>query len=234
MVASDFLSVIAAVFVAVVALEGGDPTLREAASRPADLDRQWQLARENRRRPHDRRRRRTAALRRDQLRRYPQFKLGLGIAAAAALGFGSFFTSGKSATPRLAGARWRGVRRGVSHRVQRIRAVRLSARPAGAWACWCSRPIGAGVFAVSRSALSLAVLRWWARSSRRPSRWRIRARRWSTATTWPSALLTLHGRGARLASADPPEFPVHAGRQRILRVDRRLFLARPMPQCCCR
>ena len=45
-----FLSVIAAVFVAVVALEGGDPSLERRPKGPADLDRERQLAGQDRRR----------------------------------------------------------------------------------------------------------------------------------------------------------------------------------------
>ena len=159
MVALIFLAVIAAVFVAVVALEGGDPSLERRPKGLLTLDRERQLAGENRRRAHRRRRRRAAALCGDQLRRASRaFKLALGIAAAAVLGFGFFLTA---ANPQrrvdLARARRRGIRCRLSHGVQRVCAVWISADDAGPGPAGADG-VGAGVFAVSRSALSLAVL----------------------------------------------------------------------------
>ena len=159
MVALIFLSVVAAVFVTVVALEGGDPALERRPRGSAHLDRERQLARENRRGSHGRRRGRAAALRRHQLRR------------------SSRASSSASASPRRQRS---ATARSSPRAIPQRRAISLALGGAAfgvayltaysAFALFGYLPtmqglgllvltaVGAGVFAVSRSALSLAVL----------------------------------------------------------------------------
>ena len=158
MVALVFLSVIAAVFVTVVALEGGDPSLERrpkglltwiaSGNWPAKIGGALIVVG-------------VGALLRYAAINFDvaaAFKLALGIGATAALGFRFIPHGGQHATPRdLARARRRGVRCRLSHGVQRFCAVRVSADDAGLGLLVLTA-VGAGIFAVSRGALSLAVL----------------------------------------------------------------------------
>ena len=235
MVALVFLLVVTAVFASVLALEGGDPRF---ARRPAGLlswiaSGNWPAKIGGG----------LMIIGVGALLRYAainfdvpdQYKLAVGIVAAAVLGIGSFADRIQSATPRdFTGARWRRVRCRLPDGIQRLRAVRLPAHPAGpgiagAHGHRCRR--------VRRD--SQRTIPGRAFDGGRVHRAGLRGGGSGSAGDLPllrghQPAGARHGRGARLAAADPPELPVHAGRQRILRVDRRLFLPGQRARCCCR
>jgi uncharacterized membrane protein len=158
MLALIFLSVIAAVFVSVVALEGGDQALERrprglltwivSGNWPAKVGGGLMVVG-------------VGALLRYAAINFdvpPTFKLGLGIAAAAALGFGSFLTAG-DAQRRVVSLALGGAAFGVAYLTAYSAFALFGYLPTlqglGLLALTAA---GAGVFAVSRSAVSLAVL----------------------------------------------------------------------------
>jgi hypothetical protein len=158
MVALIFLSVIAAVFVAVVALEGGDPSLERrprglltwiaSGNWPAKIGGALMVVG-------------VGALLRYAAINFDVpagFKLGLGISAAAALGFGAFFTS---AIPqrRVMSLALGGAAFGVAYLTAYSAFALFGYLPTlPGLGLLVLTAVGAGVFAVLRSALSLAVL----------------------------------------------------------------------------
>src|SRR5687767_12404119 len=158
MVALIFLSVIAAVFVAVVALEGGDPSLERrprglltwivSGNWPAKIGGALMVVG-------------VGALLRYAAINFDVpaiFKLGLGITAAAALGFGSFFTS-TIPQRRVMSLALGGAAFGVAYLTAYSAFALFGYLPTlPGLGLLVLTAVGAGVFAVSRSALSLAVL----------------------------------------------------------------------------
>jgi uncharacterized membrane protein len=158
MVALIFLSVIAAVFVAVVALEGGDPALERrprglltwivSGNWPAKIGGALMVVG-------------VGALLRYAAINFDvpaNFKLGLGIAAAAALGFGSFFTA-NDPHRRVVSLALGGAAFGVAYLTAYSAFALFGYLPTlQGLGLLVLTAVGAGIFAVSRSALSLAVL----------------------------------------------------------------------------
>ena len=158
MVALIFLSVVAAVFVAVVALEGGDPALERrprglltwiaSGNWPAKIGGTLIIVG-------------VGALLRYAAINFDvpaSFKLGLGIAAAAALGFGSFFTTGNPQR-RVISLALGGAAFGVAYLTAYSAFALFGYLPTlQGLGLLVLTAVGAGVFAMSRSALSLAVL----------------------------------------------------------------------------
>jgi uncharacterized membrane protein len=158
MVALIFLSVIAAVFVAVVALEGGDASLERrpkglltwiaSGNWPAKIGGALIVVG-------------VGALLRYAAINFdvpPVFKLALGIAASAGLGFASFLTS---AIPqrRVISLALGGAAFGVAYLTAYSAFALFGYLPSmQGLGLLVLTAVGAGVFAVSRSALSLAVL----------------------------------------------------------------------------
>lgn len=157
MVALIFLSVVAAVFVTVVALEGGDPIERRprglltwiaSGNWPAKIGGTLMVVG-------------VGALLRYAAINFdapPTLKLGFGIAAVAALGFASFFTSGmpqrRAISLALGGAAF-GVAYLTAYSAYALFDYLPTTQGLGLLVLTA---VGAGVYAVSRSALSLAVL----------------------------------------------------------------------------
>jgi uncharacterized membrane protein len=158
MVALIFLSVVAAVFVTVVALEGGDRTLERrprglltwiaSGNWPAKIGGTLMVVG-------------VGALLRYAAINFnapPAFKLGFGIAAVAALGYASFFTAGmpqrRAISLALGGAAF-GVAYLTAYSAYALFGYLPTMQGLGLLVLTA---VGAGVFAVSRSALSLAVL----------------------------------------------------------------------------
>jgi hypothetical protein len=158
MIALIFLSVIAAVFVSVIALEGGDPALERrprglltwitSGNWPAKIGGGLMVVG-------------VGALLRYAAINFDVpalFKVGFGIAAAAALGFGSFLTAG-DAQRRVVSLALGGAAFGVAYLTAYSAFALFGYLPTlqglGLLALTAA---GAGVFAVSRSAVSLAVL----------------------------------------------------------------------------
>jgi hypothetical protein len=158
MVALMFLSVIAGVFVAVVALEGGDSTLERrprglltwivSGNWPAKIGGALMVVG-------------VGALLRYAAINFDvpaTFKLALGIAASAALGFGSFFTS-CNAQRRVISLALGGAAFGVAYLTAYSAFALFGYLPTlQGLGLLVLTAVGAGIFAVSRSALSLAVL----------------------------------------------------------------------------
>jgi uncharacterized membrane protein len=158
MVALIFLIVIAAVFVAEFALEGGDPALERrprglltwivSGNWPAKIGGALMIVG-------------VGALLRYAAINFdapPSVKLGFGIAAAAALGFGSFFTAGM-AQRRVFSLALGGAAFGVAYLTAYSAFALFGYLPTlQGLGLLVLTAVGAGVFAVSRSALSLAVL----------------------------------------------------------------------------
>ena len=156
----------------------------------------------------------------------PALKLGVGIAAAAALGYASFFTAGmpqrRAISLALGGAAF-GVAYLTAYSAFALFGYLPTMQGLGLLALTA---VGAGVFAVSRSALSLAVLSMVGA---------FMAPAFAVDDPGPgvvygyyvaiSVLTLAHGGRSRLAPADSPELPVHARGQRILCLDRRLLPA---------
>ncbi|HEV7607047.1 MAG TPA: DUF2339 domain-containing protein [Steroidobacteraceae bacterium] len=158
MVALIFLSVIAAVFVAVVALEGGDPALPRrprglltwiaSGNWPAKIGGALLVVGVGALL-------RYAAVNFDV---HPSLKLGFGVAAAAALGFASFFVSGQ-ARRRVFSLALGGAAFGVAYLTAYSAFALFGYLPTmQGLGLLMLTAVGAGMFAVSRSALSLAVL----------------------------------------------------------------------------
>lgn len=158
MVALIFLFVVTAVFLAVVALEGGDSSLERrprglltwiaSGNWPAKIGGALMVVG-------------VGALLRYAAIHFnapPILKLSFGIAAAAALGFGSFFTSGppqrRAISLALGGAAF-GVAYLTAYSSFALFGYLPSLQGLGLLVLTA---VGAGVFATSRSALSLAVL----------------------------------------------------------------------------
>ncbi len=158
MVALIFLSVVAGVFVAVVALEGGDSSLEKrprglftwiaSGNWPAKIGGALMVVG-------------VGALLRYAAINFnapPSLKLGFGIAAAAALGFGSFFTAGiaqrRAVSLALGGAAF-GVAYLTAYSAYALFGYLPTVQGLGLLVLTA---VGAGLFAVTRSALSLAVL----------------------------------------------------------------------------
>jgi uncharacterized membrane protein len=158
MVALIFLSVIAAVFVSVVALEGGDPSLERrprglltwiaSGNWPAKIGGALVVVG-------------VGALLRYAAINFdvpPSYKLALGIAVTAALGFGSFLTTGH-AQRRVISLALGGAAFGVAYLTAYSAFALFGYLPTlQGLGLLVLTAVGAGVFAVSRSALSLAVL----------------------------------------------------------------------------
>jgi hypothetical protein len=158
MVALIFLSVIAGVFVAVVALEGGDPALHRrprglltwiaSGNWPAKIGGALMVVG-------------IGALLRYAAINFDvpaTFKLALGIAASAALGFGSFFTSGV-AQRRVISLALGGAAFGVAYLTAYSSFALFGYLPTlQGLGLLVLTAVGAGIFAVSRSALSLAIV----------------------------------------------------------------------------
>jgi uncharacterized membrane protein len=158
MVALIFLSVIAAVFVAVVALEGGDPALERrpkglltwiaSGNWPAKIGGALIVVG-------------VGALLRYAAINFdvpPVYKLALGIAASAALGFASFLTTTHSQR-RVISLALGGAAFGVAYLTAYSAFALFGYLPTlQGLGLLVLTAVGAGVFAVSRSALSLAVL----------------------------------------------------------------------------
>jgi hypothetical protein len=158
MVALIFLSVIAAVFVSVVALEGGDPSLERrnrglltwivSGNWPAKIGGALVVVG-------------VGALLRYAAINFdvpPSYKLALGIAVTAALGFGSFLTTGQ-AQRRVISLALGGAAFGVAYLTAYSAFALFGYLPTlQGLGLLVLTAVGAGVFAVSRSALSLAVL----------------------------------------------------------------------------
>jgi uncharacterized membrane protein len=158
MIALIFLSVIAAVLVAVVALEGGDPSMDRrprglltwisSGNWPAKIGAALMVVG-------------IGALLRYAAINFDVpagFKLGLGIAAAATLGFGSFFTAA-NAGRRVLSLALGGAAFGVAYLTAYSAFALFGYLPTlQGLGLLVLTAVGAGVFAVSRSALSLAVL----------------------------------------------------------------------------
>ena len=158
MVALVFLLVVAAVFMAVVALEGGDPTLERrprglftwiaSGNWPAKIGGALMVVG-------------VGALLRYAAINFnapASLKLGFGIAAAAALGYASFFTSAmpqrRAISLALGGAAF-GVAYLTAYSAFALFGYLPTMQGLGLLVLTA---VGAGLFAVSRSALSLAVL----------------------------------------------------------------------------
>jgi len=158
MVALIFLSVVAAVFVTVVALEGGDPSLERrprglltwiaSGNWPAKIGGTLMVVG-------------AGALLRYAAINFnapPALKLGFGIAAVAALGIASFFTAGlpqrRAISLALGGAAF-GVAYLTAYSAYALFGYLPTTQGLGLLVLTA---VGAGVFAVTRSALSLAVL----------------------------------------------------------------------------
>ncbi len=158
MVALIFLSVIAAVFVSVIALEGGEQALERrprglltwitSGNWPAKIGGGLMVVG-------------VGALLRYAAINFDvpaNLKVGFGIAAAAALGFGSFFTAG-DAQRRVVSLALGGAAFGVAYLTAYSAFALFGYLPTlqglGLLALTAA---GAGVFAVSRGAVSLAVL----------------------------------------------------------------------------
>ncbi len=158
MVALIFLTVIAAVFVAVFALEGGDPALERrprglltwiaSGNWPAKIGGALMIVG-------------TGALLRYAAINFnapASVKLGFGIVAAAALGFGSFFTVGIPQR-RVVSLALGGAAFGVAYLTAYSAFALFGYLPTmQGLGLLVLTAVGAGVFAVSRSAVSLAVL----------------------------------------------------------------------------
>ena len=192
MVALIFLFVVAAVFVSVVALEGGDPTLERrprglftwiaSGNWPAKIGGALMVVG-------------VGALLRYAAINFDvpaSFKLGFGIVAAGRARLRFLLHLGQSATPRdLARARRRRVRCRVPHGVQRLRAVRLPAHDAGPGPAGADGGRRRRIRGVAQRAVAGGPV-----DGRRVHGARVRRRRsgsaaWCTATTSRSALLTL-------------------------------------------
>lgn len=158
MVALIFLSVIAGVFVAVVALEGGEPTLSRrprglltwvaSGNWPAKIGGALMVVG-------------IGALLRYAAINFDvpaSVKIGLGIVATAALGFGSFLTSGR-AERRAISLALGGAAFGVAYLTAYSAFALFGYLPTlQGLGLLVLTAVGAGIFSVSRSALSLAVL----------------------------------------------------------------------------
>jgi hypothetical protein len=158
MIALIFLSVIAAVFVAVVALEGGDATVERrphglltwisSGNWPAKIGAALMVVG-------------VGALLRYAAINFDvpaSFKLGLGIAAAAALGFGSFLTAANRER-RVLSLALGGAAFGVAYLTAYSAFALFGYLPTlQGLGLLVLTAVGAGIFAVSRSALSLAVV----------------------------------------------------------------------------
>ena len=158
MVALVFLSVIAAVFVAVVALEGGDPSLERrpkgllswiaSGNWPAKIGGALMVVG-------------VGALLRYAAINFdvpPAFKLAFGIAATAVLGFASFLTAANPQR-RVISLALGGAAFGVAYLTAYSAFALFGYLPTlQGLGLLVLTAVGAGVFAVSRSALSLAVL----------------------------------------------------------------------------
>jgi uncharacterized membrane protein len=158
MVALIFLFVVAAVFLAVVALEGGDPSLERrprglltwisSGNWPAKIGGALLVVG-------------VGALLRYAAIHFaapPILKLAFGIAAAAALGFGSFFTAGLPQR-RVISLALGGAAFGVAYLTAYSAFALFGYLPnMQGLGLLVLTAVGAGVFAASRSALSLAVL----------------------------------------------------------------------------
>ena len=158
MVALVFLSVIAAVFVTVVALEGGDPSLERrpkgllswiaSGNWPAKIGGALIVVG-------------VGALLRYAAINFdvpPAFKLALGIGATAVLGFASFLTAANTQR-RVISLALGGAAFGVAYLTAYSAFALFGYLPTmQGLGLLVLTAIGAGVFAVSRSALSLAVL----------------------------------------------------------------------------
>src|SRR5436190_8279862 len=158
MVALIFLSVIAAVFVSVVALEGGDSSLDRrprglltwiaSGNWPAKIGGALVVVG-------------VGALLRYAAINFdvpPTYKLALGIAVTAALGFGSFLTTGH-AQRRVISLALGGASFGVAYLTAYSAFALFGYLPTlQGLGLLVLTAVGAGVFAVSRRALSLAVL----------------------------------------------------------------------------
>jgi len=157
-VALIFLSVIAAVFVGVVALEGGDPSLERrpkglltwiaSGNWPAKIGGALIVVG-------------VGALLRYAAINFdvpPAFKLALGIGASAALGFASFLTAANTHR-RVISLAFGGAAFGVAYLTAYSAFALFGYLPTmQGLGLLVLTALGAGVFAVSRSALSLAVL----------------------------------------------------------------------------
>jgi len=157
MVALTFLAVVAAVFVVIVALEGGDPVLGRprglltwivSGNWPAKIGAGLVIVG-------------MGALLRYVAINFdipPVHKLAAGIIAAAALGFGSFFTTGHSRRRAISLALG-GAAFGVAYLTAYSAFALFGYLPTmQGLGLLVLTAVCAGVFAVSRSALSLAVL----------------------------------------------------------------------------